>query len=79
MSLEKFSCYPSFISHFPSQALVRSLGKGVEKLILLPSAIHSGRTQETAQFAVWEGMNNKGRGGHRLTIDAEETTLLSQK
>lgn len=51
----------------------------MEKLILLPSAIHSGRTQETAQFAVWEGMNNKGRGGHRLTIDAEETTLLSQK
>lgn len=59
--------------YFLSQALVHSLKKIVDKLIFLPSAAHTGKSQETAQFAVWEGMSSKERGGHRLAIGAEET------
>lgn len=61
---------------FLSQALAHFLGKGVEKFIFLPFAIHTGKTQETAQFAVWEGMSRKETGGHKPAMDAEENTSL---
>lgn len=76
-SLWKSSASTSPLFPISHQALVHSLGKGVEKLILLPSAIHTGKTQETAQFAVWEGISSEGRG-HKLAMDAEETTPLLQ-
>lgn len=50
----------------------------MEKLIFLPSNIHTGKAQETAQFAVWEEMSSKERRGHKLAMDAEESTSLLQ-
>lgn len=36
------------------------------------------KTQETAQFAVWEGMSSKENEGYKLAMESEETTSLSQ-
>lgn len=71
-----FGCCLAF--YFLSQTLSHFLGKGVEELLFLPSAVCICKTEETAQFAAWEGISSEEREDHKPALDAEDNTSLVQ-